>query len=180
MPGSGHSCGGCGITHVEELAVVLPVTLSGKVRRPVSAAARESDVNLSDETIRLVRASVALLPADDPTPAHAFYARLFELAPALRPMFAPGLDMQVRKLTDMLGWIVANLDDPGTLMTTLQQLGVRHKEYGVVDDHYAPVGAALIWMFQVSLGDRFTPDMEGAWLEAYAVISSDMQRGARD
>jgi hemoglobin-like flavoprotein len=137
-------------------------------------------VNLSDETIRLVRASVAMLPVDDPTPVHAFYARLFELAPAVRPMFAPGLDMQVRKLKDTLGWIVANLDDPGTLMTTLQQLGVRHKQYGVRGDHYPPVGAALIWMFQVTLGDRFTPEMERAWLDTYAVISSDMERGARE
>ena len=136
-------------------------------------------MRLSDETIRLVRASAALLPADDLTHVHAFYARLFELAPEVRPMFNSSFDVQVRKLADTLAWIVANLDDPGTMMTTLQQLGVRHKEYGVVVDHYAPVGSALIRMFQVTLGDRFTPEMEDAWLEAYAVISGDMERGAR-
>ena len=137
-------------------------------------------MRLSDETIRLVRASAALLPADDPAPVHAFYERLFELAPELRPMFKSSLDMQVRKLADMLAWIVANLDDPGTMMTTLRQLGVRHREYGVVLDHYAPVGSALIRMFQATLGDRFTPEMEDAWLETYAVISGDMERGARE
>ena len=136
-------------------------------------------MRLSDETIRLVRASAALLPADDLTHVHAFYARLFELAPEVRPMFKSSFDIQVRKLADTLAWIVANLDDPGTMMTTLQQLGVRHKEYGVVVDHYAPVGSALIRMFQVTLGNRFTPEMEDAWLEAYAVISGDMERGAR-
>jgi hemoglobin-like flavoprotein len=136
-------------------------------------------VKLSDETIALVRASGALLPVGDPAPVHAFYARLFELAPEVRPMFAPDIDAQVRKLADMLGWILANLDDPGTLMTTLQHLGARHAEYGVVVDHYAPVGSALIWMFQQTLGDRFTVEMEEAWLEAYAAISSDMERGAR-
>lgn len=51
--------------------------------------------------------------------------------------------------------------------------------YGVVVDHYAPVGSALIWMFKATLGDRFTPEMEDAWIETYAAISSDMERGAR-
>lgn len=136
-------------------------------------------MGLSDETIRLVRASIALLPVGDPAPVQAFYTRLFELAPEVRPMFGANLDAQVRKLSDMLGWIIANLDDPGTLMTTLQHLGSRHAEYGVVVDHYAPVGSALIWMFQQTLGDRFTQEMEAAWLDAYATISRDMERGAR-
>jgi hemoglobin-like flavoprotein len=136
-------------------------------------------VKLSDETIRLVRASGALLPVGDPEPVHAFYARLFELAPEVRPLFASTLDMQVRKLADMLAWIIANLDEPDTLVATLQQLGARHAGYGVVIDHYAPVGSALIWMFQSTLGDRFTPEMEDAWIETYAAISSDMERGAR-
>jgi hemoglobin-like flavoprotein len=140
---------------------------------------RSNEVRLTDETIRLVRDSVALLPAGDLTHVHAFYERLFELAPEVRPMFKSSLDMQVRKLADTLAWIVANLDDPGTMMTTLQQLGARHNEYGVAADHYAPVGSALIRMFQVTLGDRFTPEMEDAWLETYAVISGDMERGAR-
>jgi hemoglobin-like flavoprotein len=140
---------------------------------------RRNELRLSEETIRLVRESAALLPANDPAPVHAFYDRLFELAPDVRPMFKASLDQQVRKLADMLGWIIVNLDDPGTMMTTLQQLGVRHKEYGVVVDHYAPVGLALIHMFQVTLGERFTPAMEEAWLEIYAVISRDMERGAR-
>jgi hemoglobin-like flavoprotein len=136
-------------------------------------------VTLSDETIRLVRASAALLPADDPAPVHAFYQRLFELAPDVRPMFKSTLDLQVRKLADMLEWIIANLDDPGTMMTTLQQLGVRHNEYGVVATHYEPVGSALIHMFKVTLRDRFTPEMEAAWLETYALIAGGMERGAR-
>ena len=140
---------------------------------------REMYVKLNDETIRLVRESVALLPAGDLRPVQAFYERLFELAPELRPMFKSSLDMQVRKLADTLGWITANLDAPGTLMTTLQQLGVRHAGYGVLDSHYAPVGSALIHMFHVTLGDRFTPAMEDAWLEIYAVITRDMVRATK-
>lgn len=136
-------------------------------------------MRLKDETIRLVRDSVALLPAGDLGHVRVFYERLFELAPGLRSMFKSDLDMQVRKLADTLAWISANLDAPGTLMTTLQQLGVRHAGYGVIEAHYAPVGSALIHMFEVTLGDRFTSAMKQAWLETYAIISRDMERGAR-
>ena len=41
------------------------------------------------------------------------------------------------------------------------------------------VGSALIWMFQHTLGDRFTPEMEEAWLEAYAFISLEAERCSR-
>jgi hypothetical protein len=44
----------------------------------------------------------------------------------------------------------------------------------------ASLGSALIWMFQHSLADRFTSDMEESWLEAYAFISSEMERGSRE
>src|SRR5918993_3413446 len=67
----------------------------------------ESDVTLSDETIRLVRASGALLPVGASAPVLAFYARLFALAPEVRPLFPTDLDQQVRKLADMLAWIIA-------------------------------------------------------------------------
>jgi hypothetical protein len=35
-------------------------------------------------------------------------------------------------------------------------------------------------MFQHSLADRFTSEMEESWLEAYAFISSEMERGSRE
>jgi len=35
-------------------------------------------------------------------------------------------------------------------------------------------------MFQRTLGDRFTSEMEEAWLEFYAVISLEAERGSRE
>ena len=62
----------------------------------------------------------------------------------------------------------------------MRALGARHRDYGVEIDQYAPLGSALIWMFQHTLGDRFTSEMEEAWLEAYAFISFEMERGSRE
>jgi hemoglobin-like flavoprotein len=136
-------------------------------------------VQLSDETIGLVRESAALLPVGDATPVRAFYRRLFELAPGLRGLFHVDIDLQAQKLADMLAWVVTHLDERETLATTLRALGARHVEYGVVVDQYAPVGSALVWMFTETLGDRFTPAMEEAWIDTFAAISSEMERGAR-
>ena len=131
-------------------------------------------------TIRHLRESVALLPTEDRTPIDEFYRRLFELAPEVRPMFKREMGLQAKKFADMLAWMIAHLEQPDDLYKELRAMGARHRDYGVAIDQYAPVGSALIWMFQHTLGDRFTAEMEDAWLEAYAFISSEMERGARD
>ena len=130
--------------------------------------------------IRQLRESVGLLPMKDLAPIDEFYRRLFELAPEVRPLFKGDIGLQAKKLSDMLGWTIAHLENPGELCKELRALGARHRDYGVEIDQYAPLGSALIWMFQRTLGDRFTLEMEDAWLEAYAFISSEMERGARE
>lgn len=130
-------------------------------------------------TIRHLRESVALLPTEDLAPADEFYRRLFELAPDVRVMFKGDMELQSKKFSDMLAWVVAHLENPDDLSRELRTLGARHNDYAVKVDQYAPVGSALIWMFQRTLGDRFTSEMEEAWLEAYAFISSEMERGSR-
>lgn len=130
--------------------------------------------------IRHLRESVTLLPVSgDLDPADEFYRRLFELAPEVRGMFKGDMDLQAKKFSDMLAWVIAHLESPDELCLELRALGARHRDYGVEIDQYAPLGSALIWMFQHTLGDRFTSEMEEAWLEAYAFISSEMERGAR-
>jgi hemoglobin-like flavoprotein len=130
-------------------------------------------------TVSLLRASVSLLPVKDLGPAFEFYRRLFELAPDTRPLFAPDIGAQAKKFSDMLAWVVDHLEDRDELCQELRKLGARHRDYGVKLDQYAPVGSALIWMFQQTLGERFTAEMEDAWLEAYAYISLEAERGSR-
>ena len=131
-------------------------------------------------TIRHLRDSAALMPTGDHGPVEGFYQRLFELAPEVRPLFSREIDLQAKKLSEMLAWVIAHLEQPDELVTELRKLGARHGSYGVEINHYAPVGSALIWMFQQTLSDRFTPEMEEAWLEAYAFISCEMERGFRE
>ena len=127
-----------------------------------------------------LRESVALLPMDDLAPVHEFYRRLFELAPEVRPLFKPEMDLQAKKFSDMFAWVIAHLDHPEELCREMRELGARHNGYGVKIDQYAPLGSALIWMFQHTLGDRFTTEMEEAWLEFYAFLTLELERGSRE
>jgi len=135
---------------------------------------------MDSATIRHLQESVALLPVGDLGPADEFYRRLFELAPEVRPLFGRDIGLQAKKFSDMLAWMVANLEHPDELCREMRALGARHRGYGVKTDHYAPLGSALIWMFQHSLGDRFTAEMEEAWMEAYAFLSLEAERGSRE
>ena len=131
-------------------------------------------------TVRHLRDSAALIPVGEDGPLVEFYRRLFEISPEVRPLFSREIGLQAKKLSEMLTWIIEHLEQPEELVTELRKLGARHGSYGVEIDHYAPVGSALIWMFQQTLGDRFTPEMEEAWVEAYAFISGEMERGCRE
>ena len=41
-------------------------------------------------------------------------------------------------------------------------------------EHYAPVGAALLWALEQGLGPAFTSDVKLAWAEAYSTLASAM------
>jgi hemoglobin-like flavoprotein len=115
------------------------------------------------------------------TAATLFYGRLFELDPALRPLF-PSTDLreQKRKLMQTLTVAVRSLHRLDELTPALQALGRRHVGYGVQDAHYETVGQALLWTLEQGLGAAFTPQVRDAWVETYRLVASVMQRAAAE
>jgi nitric oxide dioxygenase len=110
--------------------------------------------------------------------AKLFYGRLFTLDPSLESMFTGDAAEQRRRLMTMLGVAVTGLTRVETIAPVLRNLGARHVDYGVRDEHYATVGAALLWTLEQGLGDKFTPDAREAWTAAYMLVASTMQEGA--
>ena len=86
-----------------------------------------------------------------------FYGRLFDLDPSLRRLFHTDMKIQSKKLMEMLAAIVDNLDHLDRLRPQLQELGRRHTEYGVKDEHYDTLAAALLWAFGPSLATQPLP-----------------------
>ena len=78
----------------------------------------------------------------------------------------------------MIGVAVDGLDDLDALTPAVQDLGVRHRRYGVQSYHYDTVGEALVWTLDQGLGDAFTPDVRAAWAETYGLLASVMKDAA--
>jgi len=134
---------------------------------------------MTPEQIRLIRQSWQKISPIADTAATLFYQRLFELDPSLRALFPENLANQRAKLMNMLAVVVNNLDALRPLIPTIQALGRRHVNYGVRAEHYATVGAALLWALGQGLGEDFSDEVQEAWTVAYGVLSSTMCEAAR-
>lgn len=128
--------------------------------------------------ILLVRSSFQKLTPIAGQAAALFYARLFELDPALRPLFRGDMREQGRKLMQMIALAVGALDRLDTILPAVRQLGARHADYGVRDEHYATVGAALLWTLEKGLGAEFTPELRDAWTQTYTTLADAMKAAA--
>jgi hemoglobin-like flavoprotein len=117
---------------------------------------------MDEKTKQLVKDSWAkVVPISDKA-AELFYGRLFELDPTLKLLFKAPIEVQGKLLMKALDGAVAGLDDLGTLVPVLQELGRRHAPYGVVEKDYDTVGAAFLWTLEQGLGDGFTEEVKGA------------------
>ena len=117
-------------------------------------------------------------PIQDDT-ARLFYARLCEIDPSTRPLFA-STDMakQGKKLVQMINVAVAELERLDAIRSALKDLGRRHDGYRVKEKHYESVGAALLWTLGQGLGEEeFTPKVEEAWGETYGTLTAIMKDG---
>lgn len=135
---------------------------------------------MTKDQVRLIRESWAKVRPIAPTAAALFYDRLFTIAPEVQPLFKRDISEQGRMLMGMLATVVARLDDLGELVPAVQKLGARHAAYGVRDEHFAPVGEALLWTLEQGLGEDFTDATREAWATAYGILAGTMQQAARE
>ena len=107
-----------------------------------------------------------------------FYTRLFALEPSVRTLFRGDMNEQGRKLMTMITTAVSALDRLETIMPAVQDLGRRHAGYGVRDEHYDTVGAALLKTLRQGLGAAWVPEVEEAWSAVYGVLAGTMKEAA--
>lgn len=107
-----------------------------------------------------------------------FYDQLFSLDPSLGLLFRGDLREQGDMLVSMIDSAVEGLDNTGPLLLTLALLGMRHAGYGVRGHDYDTVGRALLATLSLALGEKFTSEVQAAWVEAYTLLANTMQRGA--
>lgn len=146
-------------------------------QKPARAIKRVLTMNATQ--IQLVQDSFAqLIPSGETSLetffGEIFYQRLFELQPHLRQLFQGDMVKQSQKLLDMLRSIINNLERPD--VPSIQELGSKHKtDYKVKNTDYNAVGEALIWTFEATMGEDFTPELRQAWVTAYGLLAQTMK-----
>ena len=109
-----------------------------------------------------------------------FYARLFSVAPSVKPLFAEtDLKRQKAMLLAALVLLRRSLRDLDSVTPALRELGARHVRYGALPEHYPVVGEVLIFSMAQVAGDAWTADYEAAWTEAFTLVAGAMLDGAQ-
>ena len=136
---------------------------------PISASQKE-----------MVQSTFAMVVPIKEKAAEIFYAKLFELDPSLKLLFKNDMVEQGEKLMTMLAAAVKGLDDLGNLVPVVQDLGKRHVGYGVEDEHYDTVAAALLYTLETGLGEAWTDEVKEAWVAVYTVLATTMKDAAAE
>jgi hemoglobin-like flavoprotein len=129
---------------------------------------------------RKLKDNFALVGANGVDVAEYFYADLFARDPQLRRMFPAAMAKQHEVLLAALSQIVASVDDPDALVPFLRDLGRRHHGFGVIAEHYAPVGASLLATLAHFSGPAWGEDLERDWTAAYGVVARVMTEAAAE
>jgi methyl-accepting chemotaxis protein len=108
-----------------------------------------------------------------------FYARLFEAAPAVEPLFAhTDLRKQKAMLLATLVLLRKSLRDLEAIAPKLRQLGARHVAYGARPEHYPVVAAVMLESMAEIAGQAWTADIAAAWAGALGLVATAMLEGA--
>ena len=133
--------------------------------------------SFSDVEIAELRRSWELVVPIADEAAQLFYARLFELAPALRQLFRHEPAVQRDKFLQALQQIIACAGRPNDVLAMLAALGDRHVTYGVRPEHYTVAGEALLWTLDEGLGILRTREARNSWITAFEFVATAMNRG---
>ena len=110
----------------------------------------------------------------------AFYKRLFEKYPSVKPLFHTPPEEQHKKLVASLGAIVAGVEQPERLLPYLHAMGIRHLKYKTENAHYGAVGENLLAVLSEHLSKegQWTPEMQETWEAAIGVVAKTMIEAA--
>ena len=133
---------------------------------------------LSDAQIDLIRTSAERLAASNVAATNAFYVKLFQTAPAVRPLFSEDMFEQSEKLWQSIVMVVEGADDLDQIRQALMALGKRHVAYGAEPGHYVVVTNVLIETVSTLMRDGWSDDYRAAWTAALGAVCDTMLEGA--
>ena len=131
--------------------------------------------SLGDRRVTILEETFARLAPGAADLAEGFYAKLFARYPGVKPLFARvSMRGQQQHLMTALTMVIESLRSPDLVAEHLQQLGGRHRDYGVVATHYPAVAGVLMDTLRDALGGGWTEEVEAAWHDGLEAIARTM------
>ncbi|EAY31310.1 NO-inducible flavohemoprotein [Microscilla marina] len=129
---------------------------------------------ISKENIAIVKSTVPVLETQIHTITQAFYKRLFKNHPQLKEVFnmthqAKG--SQPKALATAIFQYARYIEQPEVLKAAIAMIAEKHVSLSVTPTQYEVVGENLLAAIKEVLGDAATPEVLGAWAEAYGQLA---------
>lgn len=173
---------------VDVAAVTLALTPFNSPVAAISPVSMPPRPSLRD--LSAIQASLAAVQRRPVALAESFYQHLFEMAPALRAIFADDMTAQMQRMTDvLLATLAALQDDAGAdeaddpvehpaLERSLHTLGARHSDHwNVVPGHYVYIAHALTRAVRDVAGSAWSGSLSSHWIALTQWITGHMLVG---
>ncbi|MGO0306199.1 NO-inducible flavohemoprotein [Endozoicomonas acroporae] len=131
-------------------------------------------MSLSEQTIRIVKATAPVLSEHGETITRHFYQQMFRQNPELLDTFNTinqKTGRQQAALANAIYAYAANIDNLGTLTSTVQRIAHKHASLNILPEQYPIVGKHLLEAVAHVLGEAATDEILNAWKEAYGFLA---------
>jgi methyl-accepting chemotaxis protein len=110
-----------------------------------------------------------------------FYEKLFERAPALKPLF-DGVDVKTQRAMVLATLVLLrkSFRGPASIAPKLRALGARHLAYGTTAEMYPLAGEVFLATLAEVAGPAWLERLERAWTQAWELLAGLMLEGAAE
>lgn len=130
---------------------------------------------LAPRTLEIIQSTVPVLKVHGEAITTRFYQRLFESHPGLRDVFNQARQREGKQQAALANAVYAaaqNIARLEAILPAVVSIAHKHRGLGVQAEHYPLVGEHLLAAIREVLGEAATPEILGAWAEAYQEIAS--------
>ncbi|XP_062503732.1 neuroglobin-like [Corticium candelabrum] len=166
---------------------------SKRNRKEKTTAKPEESEELTQQQIEAVQLTWKAVKQDLQGHGIKFFVRIFDIAPGAQQIFAkfrdlpkdelpsnPDVQKHALNVMETVGSAVDGLDDLEALTPVLLDLGAKHVQWDVQEEHFDIVGQALLETLAEGLGEAFTPTVKQAWTTVYNCVAHGMKQGMRN
>jgi nitric oxide dioxygenase len=129
---------------------------------------------LSNNTVALVKSTIPLLSQAGTAVTAHFYNRMFQHNPELKDIFNMSNQQSGKQhfaLFNALAAYATHIDNLPVLAAAVERINHKHASLNIKPHHYDIVGKHLIETLKEVAPNEFTPEIEHAWREAYALLA---------